>query len=92
MHDMPPTSLYTLRPMAPTHRRGLWQQAERAPLFPQALVSIAATRLAGDKEVANAEAEWRQLLQLIQQDRKQRVQSLVPNHMFPEHCAYNSEC
>ncbi|CAK0783412.1 hypothetical protein CVIRNUC_006611 [Coccomyxa viridis] len=38
----------------------------------QALASIAATRQAGDKEVANAEAEWRQLLQLIQQDRKQR--------------------
>ena len=39
----------------------------------QALASIVATRQAGDKEVANAEAEWRQLLQLIQQDRKQRV-------------------
>ncbi|CAL5220665.1 g2711 [Coccomyxa viridis] len=38
----------------------------------KALASIAATRLAGDREVANAEAEWRQLLQLIQQDRKQR--------------------
>ena len=42
----------------------------------QALANIAATRLAGDKEVANAEAEWRQLLQLIQQDRKQRVRPL----------------
>ena len=43
----------------------------------QALASIAATRLAGDKEVANAEAEWRQLLQLIQQDRKQRVRCSI---------------
>ena len=49
---------------------------EANALFWQALANIAATRLAGDKEVANAEAEWRQLLQLIQQDRKQRVRPL----------------
>ena len=39
----------------------------------QALADAANLKVAGDKETAAAEAEWRQLTQLIEHDRKQKV-------------------
>jgi len=42
----------------------------------QALVQIASLKVAGDKEAAAAEAEWRQLTHLIEHDRKQKVRPL----------------
>lgn len=39
----------------------------------QALAETANLKVAGDKETAASEAEWRQLTQLIEHDRKQKV-------------------
>ncbi len=39
----------------------------------QALSEAAALKLAGDRETAAAEAEWRQLTHLIEHNRKQKA-------------------
>ena len=41
-------------------------------MYAQAIAGIAASKAAGDKETASAGAEWRQLTQLIEHDRKQQ--------------------
>ncbi len=42
----------------------------------QALAAIASFKLAGDKETSAAEAEWHELTQLIEHDRKQKARPL----------------
>lgn len=42
--------------------------------------------MAGDKEAAAAEAEWRQLTHLIEHDRKQTVRQLSPQPQSSRFC------
>jgi hypothetical protein len=54
----------------------------------QALAETANLKVAGDKETAASEAEWRQLTQLIEHDRKQKVLCFPAflNQNFPRPC------
>lgn len=52
----------------------------------QALAEMAATKAAADQEQAVFEAEWKQLTQIIERDRQQRVGALGV------HCMLSSLC